>query len=250
MTDAEPPAHGGGTTSPALLTAEALTRSYGPTPALSGVHLAIARGEIVAVTGPSGCGKSTLLHCLAGILRPDAGEVRYAGHRIDTLSEAERSRLRRTEFGVLFQFGQLVAELSALENVALPLLLGGARRTGAYATARERLDRLGVEDVATLLPGELSGGQQQRVALARALVTDPAVLFADEPTGALDSLTGEQVLTELVRESTERGTTVVLVTHDSKVAAYAHREIALRDGALDATGLGVFTVGADRGDRR
>ena len=233
-----------------LLTARSLTRSYGPTPALRGVDVTVGAGEVVAVTGPSGCGKSTLLHCLAGILRPDSGEVHHAGRRIDTLGEAERSRLRRTEFGVLFQFGQLIAELSALENVALPLLLGGARRPGAYAAASERLDRLGVDQVGRLLPGELCGGQLLRVALARALVTDPAVLFADEPTGALDSLAGERVLTELVREAAQHGTTIVLVTHDSKVAAYAHREIALRDGALDPNGLDLSALAGKQGGQR
>jgi len=229
------------------LEARGLVRSYGAIPALRGVNLAIDEGEIVAVTGPSGCGKSTLLHCLAGILRPDAGEVVYRGRRIDTLSEAERSRLRRTELGVLFQFGQLVMELSAAENVALPLLLAGASRRRARATALSWLERLDVGQFADKLPGQLSGGQQQRIALARALVTEPRVLFADEPTGALDTLAGEQVLGHLVRLANEQGTTVVLVTHDPRVAGYAHREIALRDGEVDPTGLGFAGVGAGAG---
>ena len=221
------------------LSARGVVKAYGPTPALRGVTLDIAEGEIVAVTGPSGCGKSTLLHCLAGILRPDAGEVSWRGERLDTRSEAARSKLRRTEFGVLFQFGQLVAELTAAENVALPLLLAGTGRREARTAALGWLDRLGVADVADVRPGEMSGGQQQRCATARALVTEPRVLFADEPTGALDTLSGEQVLTQLVRLAREQRTTVVLVTHEPRIAAYADREVMLRDGAVDATGLGL-----------
>ncbi|MGN9763727.1 ABC transporter ATP-binding protein [Micromonospora sp. SD12] len=223
------------------LQARGVVRSYGPTPALRGVTLDVAEGEIVAVTGPSGCGKSTLLHCLAGILRPDAGEVSWNGHRIDTWSEAARSRLRRTEFGVLLQFGQLVAELTAAENVALPLLLAGTRRREARTAALSWMDRLGVADLADARPGEMSGGQQQRCATARALVTEPRVLFADEPTGALDTLAGEQVLTQLVRLAREQKTTVVLVTHEPQIAAYADREIILRDGMVDRDGLGLDT---------
>ncbi|MFB9234951.1 ABC transporter ATP-binding protein [Plantactinospora siamensis] len=222
-----------------LLRARGLVRSYGLTPALRGVTIDLGEGEILAVTGPSGCGKSTLLHCLAGILRPDAGEVEYREHRIDTWSEAARSRLRRTEFGVLFQFGQIVPELTAAENVALPLLLAGTGRREARTAALSWLDRLGVADLADSRPGQMSGGQQQRCALARALITEPRVLFADEPTGALDSLTGEQVLGQLVRVAREQRTSVVLVTHEPRVAAYADRELALRDGQLDPTGLGL-----------
>ncbi|MGK5521059.1 ABC transporter ATP-binding protein [Micromonospora sp. URMC 107] len=221
------------------LQARGVVKAYGRTPALRGVTLDVAEGEIVAITGPSGCGKSTLLHCLAGILRPDAGEVSWNGHRTDTLSEAARSRLRRTEFGVLFQFGQLVAELTAAENVALPLLLAGVRRREARTAALSWMDRLGVAELADVRPGEMSGGQQQRCATARALVTEPRVLFADEPTGALDTLTGEQVLTQLVRLAREQRTTVVLVTHEPQIAAYADREVILRDGTVDHTGLGL-----------
>ena len=224
-----------------ILRARGVVRSYGRTRALRGVTLGVAAGEILAVTGPSGCGKSTLLHCLAGILRPDAGEVLYGEHRIDTWSEKARSRLRRTEFGVLFQFGQLVAELTAAENVALPLLLAGTGRREAATAARAWLERLGVDDLAHDRPGEMSGGQAQRIALARGLVSRPAVLFADEPTGSLDSLTGEHVMGLLVESARREGTTVVLVTHDAQVAAYADREVALRDGEVDAGGLGLTT---------
>ncbi|MER7888813.1 ABC transporter ATP-binding protein [Micromonospora sp. NPDC094482] len=221
------------------LQARGVVKAYGRTPALRGVTLDVAEGEIVAVTGPSGCGKSTLLHCMAGILRPDAGEVTWRDQRIDLLSEGARSRLRRTEFGVLFQFGQLVAELTAAENVALPLLLAGTGRREARTAALNWLEWLGVADVADTRPGEMSGGQQQRCATARALVTEPRVLFADEPTGALDTLTGEQVLTTLVRLAREQRTSIVLVTHEPRIAAYADREVVLRDGKIDQTGLGL-----------
>jgi len=182
------------------------------------------------VMGPSGSGKSTLLHCLAGILRPDAGEVRYRGSRLDTLPEEVRSRLRRDDFGFVFQFGQLVPELTAVENVALPLRLGGVRRRDAERRAREWLARLEVDDVAGKRPGDISGGQGQRVAVARALVTGPRVVFADEPTGSLDSLNGEAVMNLLVDTARQQGATVVLVTHEPRVAAYAEREVVVRDG--------------------
>ncbi|WP_238017021.1 ABC transporter ATP-binding protein [Dactylosporangium sp. AC04546] len=230
-----------------ILSARGVVRSYGPTPAVRGVTLDVAEGEILAITGPSGCGKSTLLHCLAGIIRPDAGEVTFHGQRVDQLSEAARSRLRRTSFGVLFQFGQLVAELSAAENVALPLLLAGTGRRAARTAALAWLDRAGVADVADQRPGQMSGGQQQRVAMARALVTEPAVVFADEPTGALDTVSGEQVLGQLVRVAQEHRTTVVLVTHEARVAGYADRELVLRDGVLDDSGLGIAVPGGRHG---
>jgi len=222
-----------------LLSGRGIVKSYGQIRALRGVSVDVDEGEVVAITGPSGCGKSTLLHCLAGILSPDAGDVTYRGTRVDELTEAERSKLRRTEFGVLFQFGQLVTELTAAENVALPLMLAGTRRKQAVVAARNWLDRLGIADLADSLPGELSGGEQQRTALARSLVTQPRVLLADEPTGALDTLAGEQVLDHLLRIAREQNTAVVLVTHDARVAAYASREIALRDGEPDATGIGI-----------
>jgi putative ABC transport system ATP-binding protein len=213
-----------------LLAAIDLHRAFGTTPALAGATLRMRAGEIVAVMGPSGSGKSTLLHCMAGILRPDAGKVVYRGAELSAMPDGARSALRRTEFGFVFQFGQLVPELTCLENVALPLRLSGVRRRAAQARAGEWLERLEVTDVAGKRPGEVSGGQGQRVAVARGLVTGPRVVFADEPTGALDSLNGERVMRLLTRAAKETGTAVVLVTHEARVAAYSDREIVVRDG--------------------
>ncbi|RPE29042.1 ABC transporter ATP-binding protein [Kitasatospora cineracea] len=213
-----------------LIEARAVTLSFGETPALRGADLAVDPGEILAVMGPSGSGKSTLLHCLAGILAPDGGEIHFDGRRIDRLGEQERSALRRDSFGFVFQFGQLVPELTAEENVALPLLLGGTKRADALARARGWFPRLGLDGLEGRRSGELSGGQAQRVALARGLVAEPRVLFADEPTGALDSLTGEHVMDLLVDSARAQGTTVVLVTHEARIAAYADREAIVRDG--------------------
>ena len=219
----------------ALIQARGLRKSFGPTDALRGIDLDIQRGEIVAVMGPSGSGKSTLLHCLAGVVLPDSGTVSVDGTVITALSEARRSALRLTQFGFVFQFGQLLPDLTAIDNITIPLMLAGMKRRQALAAAQEWLDRLGLETSAEQLPGELSGGEAQRVAIARALVTRPSVLFADEPTGSLNSLAAENVLTamlELVRES---GTTLVMITHDPRTAAYADREIIVRDGQLAAT---------------
>ncbi len=221
------------TTEP-LLQALDLHLSFGASPALTGASVDVRPGEVLALLGPSGSGKSTLLHCLAGILRPDRGEVRYRGARIDDRSDELRSQLRRSDFGFVFQFGSLVPELTAVENVALPLQLGGHPRKAAQAQAKEWLERLEVADVATKRAGEMSGGQGQRVAVARALVAGPRVVFADEPTGALDSLNGELVMDLLVGAAREQGASVVLVTHEPRVAAYADREVVIRDGALAA----------------
>jgi putative ABC transport system ATP-binding protein len=217
-----------------LLVAEDLHLAFGSTPALGGASLHVAPGEVLALLGPSGSGKSTLLHCLAGILRPDRGEVRYRGRRLDDLSDEARSRLRRSEFGFVFQFGSLVPELTAVDNVALPLRLAGTKRRTADERAREWLDRLEVREVADKLAGEMSGGQGQRVAVARALVAGPRVVFADEPTGALDSLNGELVMDLLIGAARQQGASIVLVTHEPRVAAYADREVVLRDGVLAA----------------
>ena len=219
----------------AFIHARGLRKSFGPTDALRGIDLDIQRGEVVAVMGPSGSGKSTLLHCLAGVVVPDSGTVSVGGRVITALSEAHRSALRLTQFGFVFQFGQLLPDLTAVDNITIPLLLGGMKRRQALKEAHGWLDRLGLEAAAAKLPGELSGGEAQRIAIARALVAHPSVLFADEPTGSLDSLAAENVLTamlELVRQS---GTTLVMITHDPRTAAYADREIIVRDGQLAAT---------------
>ncbi|GLP69907.1 macrolide ABC transporter ATP-binding protein [Streptomyces sp. TUS-ST3] len=215
-----------------LLEARGLGKTYGRTEALRGASLRLDAGEILAVTGTSGSGKSTLLHCLAGIVRPDTGSVSYGGERLDAMADKRLSELRRTEFGVVFQFGQLIPELTALDNVALPLLLAGTSRTDAHARAGEWLERFGVRGQADLRPGEMSGGQAQRTALARALITGPKAVFADEPTGALDSLASEQVMTALVHTARESGTAILLITHDAQMAAYADREVRMTDGAV------------------
>jgi putative ABC transport system ATP-binding protein len=216
----------------AVIAARDVYRSFGQTPALAGASLSVTGGEILAVMGPSGSGKSTLLHCLAGIFTPDSGEVWFDGQRLDTLSDTKRTELRRTAFGFVFQFGQLVPELTVADNIALPLLLDRVSRKTAYGRAGAWLPRLGLDDLGARRTGELSGGQAQRVALARALVGQPKVLFADEPTGSLDTLTGEMVMDLLVGIAREEGTTVILVTHDARVAAYADREVMVRDGKV------------------
>jgi putative ABC transport system ATP-binding protein len=215
-----------------LLTGRGLHKSFGPTPALRGMDLSVDAGEVLAVMGPSGSGKSTLLHCLGGILLPDSGEVTFDGRRVDLMPDRERSQLRRTELGFVFQFGQLVPELPVLENVALPLLLGGRRRRAAVAAAWEWLPRLGLDGLGQRLPGELSGGQGQRVAIARALIAGPRLVLADEPTGSLDSVAADDVMELLVTTAKAEGVGVVVVTHEPRVAAYADRQVTMRDGRV------------------
>ncbi|PXY36422.1 ABC transporter ATP-binding protein [Prauserella flavalba] len=216
-----------------LLAGRGLHKAFGPTEALRGADVAVRAGEVLAVMGPSGSGKSTLLHCLAGIVRPDSGSISYQGRDLAAMSDGERSALRRTDFGFVFQFGQLVPELTCLENVALPLRLGGAKRKPAEARAQRWLERLEVGDLGARRPGDVSGGQGQRVAVARALVADPKVIFADEPTGALDSLNGEKVMRLLTEAARGSGAAVVLVTHEPRVAAHSDREIVVRDGRVN-----------------
>jgi len=215
-----------------LIKGREIVKSFGETLALRGASVCVEPGEILAIMGPSGSGKSTLLHCLAGIFTPDSGQVWFEGQQIDQLGEDKRTRLRRTEFGFIFQFGQLVPELTSADNIALPLLLNRSPRKDAYRKAASWLERLDMRDLGQRRTGELSGGQAQRVALARALVTHPRVLFADEPTGSLDSLMGERVMELLVALAREEGTTVVIVTHDARIAAYSDREVLVRDGRV------------------
>jgi putative ABC transport system ATP-binding protein len=213
-----------------LLEGRDLQLRFGPTTALAGVSLTVAAGEVVAVLGASGSGKSTLLHCLAGVLRPDRGEVLLDGERLDVLPDARRSDLRLRRFGFIPQFGDLVPELTLVENVELALRLTGVGRRPARKRALAALADLGIAELADRRAGEASGGQVQRAAVARALVHRPAVVFADEPTGALDTTTGEKVLAALVALSREAGSAVLIVTHEAQVAAHADRDVLLRDG--------------------
>ena len=237
-TGVTPPPGRGATDLPGevIMRARGLEMSFGQTHALRGVDLDVAAGEVLAVTGPSGSGKSTLLHVMAGVLVPDAGRVDYHGGEttqdIAALDEAARSRLRLKEFGFIFQFGQLLPDLSALDNVTIPLLLAGTPRRRALAQARETLGELGLSDHLDKRPTQLSGGQAQRAAVARALVTNPRLLFADEPTGSLDSLAAERTMEVLLGSVRSRGAGLVIITHDARVAAYADREVTVRDGRI------------------
>lgn len=218
-----------------IIKADDIKKSYGETHAMRGISLEIKRGEVLAIMGPSGSGKSTLLHTLAGIIRPDSGKVYFSGSRIDNLNDHGRTMLRRTKFGFVFQFSQLVPELTAIDNVAVPLLLNGIPRSEAYHRAEQWLNKVGITDAKlNHLANQLSGGQIQRVAIARAMVINPEVLFADEPTGSLDSLNSELVMKMFIKTAKENGTTVVMVTHEPTIAAYADREIIVRDGRVEA----------------
>lgn len=218
-----------------IIKADDIKKSYGETHAMRGISLEIKRGEVLAIMGPSGSGKSTLLHTLAGIIKPDSGKVYFGGSRIDNLNDHGRTMLRRTKFGFVFQFSQLVPELTAIDNVAVPLLLNGIPRGEAYHRAEQWLNKVGITDAKlNHLANQLSGGQIQRVAIARAMVINPEVLFADEPTGSLDSLNSELVMKMFIKIAKENGTTVVMVTHEPTIAAYADREIIVRDGRVEA----------------
>lgn len=219
-----------------VIEAAGLSRSFGSTRALAGVDLSVRTGESLAIMGASGSGKTTLLHCLAGITRPDAGTVgfRAGTGRVEVtgLGERERSRLRREAFGFVFQQGLLIPELTAVENVALALMLNGMPRARAEEYGRGWLAALGLAGMEDRRIGQLSGGQAQRVAIARAQVTGAAVVFADEPTGALDSTTSAEVMRALLDSTTGQGRTLVLVTHDAEVAARCSRIVDMRDGRI------------------
>jgi ABC-type lipoprotein export system ATPase subunit len=230
-----------------VLRARGLRKHYGAgeglVRAVDGVHLDVAAGETVAVMGPSGCGKSTLLHLLGGLDRPSGGEVWLGGRRIDQLSERALARMRRKAVGFVFQAFHLMDELTAVENVELPALVDGRSPRAAKRQARDLLERVGLAERARFLPSALSGGQRQRVAIARALSSRPLVVFADEPTGNLDSAATVEVL-RLFDGLHEAGQTLVIVTHDERIAATADRLISMRDGAfVDETRLTGGTTG-------
>lgn len=224
-----------------VIEASGLEKSFGQTGgtqtrALAGVSLAVGAGESVAIMGASGSGKTTLLHCLAGITLPDAGSVAFHGRagrvQVNALGERDRTRLRREEFGFVFQQGLLIPELTAIENVALALMLNGTSRREATTHAAGWLAALGLAGMEDRRIGQLSGGQAQRVAIARAQVTGASVVFADEPTGALDSATSADVMGALLHSTTGQGRTLVMVTHDADVAARCSRIIDVRDGRI------------------
>lgn len=227
-----------------VLTATQLVHGYGSTTVLHGVDCAVARGESLALMGPSGSGKTTLLHALAGIHVPWEGRIDLApaddasapggdlAGDVAAMGSEDRSRLRRSRYGLVFQSGQLLDELTAVENVALPLLAAGQSRRRAVAAATQWFAPLGLEGLDARRPGEISGGQRQRVALARALVTQPAVIFADEPTGALDRRTGTEVMTTLLNAQRHTGAALVMVTHDMDVASRCDRVLHLADGQV------------------
>ncbi|MFF7559206.1 ABC transporter ATP-binding protein [Streptomyces pseudovenezuelae] len=223
-----------------VLAGYGLVKKYGSTTALAGVDVEVRERDSLAIMGPSGSGKSTLLHTLAGIVRPDGGEVLLRGERIDRLGENRLSALRRKRFGFVFQSGQLLPELPAEENVALPLMLEGVPRKQAVERARRWFVPLGLDGLAHRRPGQLSGGQAQRVAIARALAVEPDVVFADEPTGALDQATSTEVVRLLTSVTREQGAALVMVTHDADVAAHCDRILHVRDGRI--SGHSQYTV--------
>lgn len=236
-----------------ILSGSALVKTYGPSTALAGVDIVIRAGESVAIMGASGSGKTTLLHILAGITVPDSGRVEFSSAAgavdVTAMKERERSRLRREAFGFVFQQGLLIPELTAIENTALPLMLAGYPRREAEGRAQHWLAALGLGGLETRRIGELSGGQAQRVAIARAQVTGATVVFADEPTGALDSATSEDVLSALLGSTVGQGHALVVVTHDETVAARCSRVIRLHDGRIlpDGAAAGVGATAGSTG---
>lgn len=215
-----------------MLVLNDITKSFTQQRVLEGISLEVGRGESLAIMGPSGSGKSTLLHCMSGVLTPDTGEVVFEGKSISSLDDGARSALRLEHFSFIFQDGQLLPELTAKENVALPAIMRGVAQRKAHAEATEMLTRLGLGAYTERFPGQLSGGQAQRVAIARALTGPPSVVFADEPTAALDQATGHEVMQQITAVAEKFGVTLVLVTHDPKIAAWCNRRIEIRDGLI------------------
>jgi putative ABC transport system ATP-binding protein len=219
-----------------VVTTRDLRKTYesegAPVRALRGVDMAVTGGEFVAVMGPSGCGKSTLLNLIAGLDTPSEGEIVLAGESLAGKDEDDLARMRRKHIGIVFQFFNLLEGMSVLENVTLPAIIAGSSRKQAETRARDLLDLLGLADKAKSAPGVLSGGQRQRLSIARALANQPTLLLADEPTGALDSAGGEEVM-ELFRRLHKDGQTIILVTHDQRVASHADRIVRMRDGRIE-----------------
>lgn len=215
---------------------EKLTKTYGTgstaITALEHVNITIKQGEFVAIMGPSGCGKSTLLHLMGGLDKPSEGHVMIAGHNLTDLNDDKLTELRRRKIGFIFQFFNLIPVLNAVENAALPVTLDGVKSNEAKTKATEWLTKFGLSDRLMNRPDQLSGGQQQRVAIARALVADPELILADEPTGNLDTRSSDEIASLLRDVSKQYGRTIVMVTHDPRIAAYADRIIFLKDGKV------------------
>ncbi|MEU9862040.1 ABC transporter ATP-binding protein [Streptomyces sp. NPDC047971] len=215
-----------------ILRAKGVDLFYGTQKAVDAADFSLRRGEVTAIMGSSGSGKSSLLYCLAGVLAPTNGTVSFDNMAFSSLTDEELSALRRERFGFVFQYGELLPELTVEENAALPLRLAGQRKAPAHAAAGEVLGRLGMTELLQRRTSQLSGGQSQRVAVARALVHRPDVVFADEPTGALDSVNASAVLQEFLRLARDQGTAVVIVTHDAAVAEHADSRYTMSDGIL------------------
>ena len=220
-----------------LITTSDIVKRFGTVTALAGVSINVSVGESVAIMGPSGSGKSTLLHCLSGVLVPDQGSVGFGGTEISRLTDAQRSHLRLRELGFVFQDSQLIPELPARENVALPLMLTGTSTRTALRAADDMLARLGLVELRSRRPAQMSGGQAQRVAIARALVSSPRAIFADEPSGALDQATGHEMMQLLTAAVAMAGAALVVVTHDVNVARWCSRLIEIRDGLVHSDRL-------------
>ncbi len=209
-----------------------ITKSFDGFTVLNGISLQVNPGETLAIMGPSGSGKSTLLHCMSGVLVPDNGQVLFGSTALSQLSDSKRSALRLRDFGFVFQDGQLLPELTSQENAALPAILRGVPQKKALAVAEDMLQRVGLAGLEGRRPGKMSGGQAQRVAIARAMAASPSIIFADEPTGALDQATGHEVMQQLIALTQQVGTALIVVTHDLKVAQWCSRRIEIRDGII------------------
>lgn len=216
-----------------IISARGLRKNFGKIQILRGIDLDVRDGEILAIMGPSGSGKSTLLHCLAGILSASDGSIIYAGRDLAHEKPKSLAKLRRNDFGFIFQFGELVPEMPVRSNIALPLLLRGERKKSAYKIADEWVSRVGLSELSRALPPTLSGGETQRAAIARAMAINPKIIFADEPTGSLDSINEQKILELFTRLAREFNKTIIMVTHSEKIAAHADRIINLKDGQIE-----------------